>query len=115
MKTIGDLHRDLEIAFPGKVLGVTNNNGTITVNQYAANTQKAEQDAVKAFIATYDFHTQSRNDLNRDIEAKLKEAANDKSLTDEDCGAYKNKLLRAQHIDDVADKEAKIAEAESIK
>lgn len=115
MKTIKDLHVDIEAAFPGKVHGVALKDGTISVNHWVDGIKQSDQDAVNALIATYDFSAPTKQDLNNEIEAKLNEAAQDKLMTDEDFVAYKNKLLRTQHIDKVEDKQAKIAEAEALK
>lgn len=110
-----DLHNDIDAAFPGVILGISQKDNAYTVNQWVEGVTKAQQAAVNAFIASYDFDAPTQSDIDAEIAAKLKEAANDKSMADEDFVAYKRKLERAKYIDNVIDKQAKVAEAQALK
>lgn len=101
MKTLTDLHRDIEKQFPGIVSGVSNSKAPY-VNQWLEDVTDEQKKAVNDFIAAYDLEKPT----------ELEEMAN--KLSTEDFMLARQKLEHAQVATDETKKATLIAEANTI-
>lgn len=108
--TLGDCHIAIEQAFPGKIVGLSGAPGAINRIDYAPGVSVKTKSDIQTFVQSYDWNQRNLIDIDHDIEAEIKKAANDKSLSDAQFEEIRVKLGRAKNMTKATDKEAKLEE-----
>lgn len=112
---IGDCHNAIEAAFPGKIFGVSGGVGNIERIHFKPGVTDQDKTQIQSFIQSFNWEQKNAQDVDKEIDAEMKKAADDKSLSDEEFEAKRVKLVRAKSMSAVSDKESKLEEVKKVK
>lgn len=109
-----DCHETVEAAYPGKIVGISGAPGNVKRIDFIPGASAKDRSDIQALVTSYNWNQKGRREIQKDIEAEMKKAASDSSLSDAEFTAIKEKLTRAQKIDNLSDSAAKLEEAKTL-